>query len=188
MSTVVFPAIDAKARSTQKKMIERFNKTILHNEFPDGAKVMALDPIQGDKLTPRYEGPFTVRRRNTGGAYELKDGTGAILGRRYAPSQLKLVLDDLDDIDIYEVEHITSHRNSSVGGRVEYFVKWKGFPPEANTWEPEGNFIERKCIDEYWKRTNITVDAGPQLQIRRPSKREQGDDGRNRRKSKRMRK
>ncbi|KAG0240761.1 hypothetical protein BG011_003618, partial [Mortierella polycephala] len=116
MTEVVFPAIDAKARSTQQKMIERFNRTILHNEFPDGAKVMAVDPIQGDKLTPRYEGPFTVVRRNTGGAYILKDGTDELLGRKYAPSQLKLVLDDLDDDDIYEVEYITAHRTAEAGG------------------------------------------------------------------------
>ncbi|KAF9970951.1 hypothetical protein BGZ75_002059, partial [Mortierella antarctica] len=51
---------------TQQRMIERFNATILHNDFPDGAKVMTLDPIKGDKLTPRYEGPFTVVRRTVG--------------------------------------------------------------------------------------------------------------------------
>lgn len=116
MTEVVFPAIDAKSRSTQQKMIERFNRTILHNEFPDGAKVMALDPIQGDKLTPRYEGPFTVVRRNTGGAYVLKDGTGEHLKRNYAPSQLKLVLDDLDDADVYEVEKIEAHRTAEADG------------------------------------------------------------------------
>jgi len=110
MTEVVFPAIDAKSRSTQQKMIERFNRTILHNEFPDGVKVMALDPIQGEKLTPRYEGPYTVVRRSTGGAYVLKDGTGELLGRKYAPSQLKLVLDDLDDSDVYEVEDILTHK------------------------------------------------------------------------------
>ena len=184
MSTVVFPAIDAKARSTQKKMIERFNKTILNNEFPDGAKVMAVDPIQGDKLTPRYEGPFTVVRRNTGGAYELKDGTGELLGRNYAPSQLKLVLDDLDDIDVYEVESLMDHRNSSVGEGVEYFVKWKGFPPEANTWEPERNFIERKCINEYWKERN-SIEAEQPSQARRTLKRKQNFSNASRRRSKR---
>ena len=146
----MFPAIEAKAKATQLKMIERFNRTILHNEFPDGAKVMAVDPIQGDKLMPRYEGPFTVVRRNTGGAYVLKDGTGKLLGRNYAPSQLKLVLDDLDDADVYEVEKILAHRSSNAGEGVEYLVKWKGYPSEANTWEPECQFIERKCIDNYW--------------------------------------
>ncbi|KAG0249254.1 hypothetical protein BGZ95_007612, partial [Linnemannia exigua] len=102
MTKIVFPAIQTKTRATQKRMIERFNKTVLHNEFPDGAKVMSLDPIKGDKLAPRYEGPFTVVRRTTGGSYELRDGTGALLGRKFAPSQLKLVLDDYEDTATYE--------------------------------------------------------------------------------------
>jgi len=42
MTTVVFPAVDEKARAVQQKMIERFNKTVLFNEFPDGAR-----PLQG---------------------------------------------------------------------------------------------------------------------------------------------
>ena len=69
MTTIVFPAIEAKTKSTQQKMIERFNRTILHCEFPDGSKVMAVDPIKGDSLSPRYEGPYTVVRKNRGGAY-----------------------------------------------------------------------------------------------------------------------
>ena len=32
---------------------------------------MTLDPIKGSKLTPRYEGPYTVAQRTTHGAYEL---------------------------------------------------------------------------------------------------------------------
>ncbi|KAF9152231.1 hypothetical protein BGX20_005206, partial [Mortierella sp. AD010] len=151
MTEIVFPAIEAKAKSTQQKMIERFNRTILHNEFPDGAKVMVLDPIRSDKLSPRYEGPYVVHRRNTGGAYELRDGTGEPLGRNYAPSQLKLVLDDLDD-DIHVVEEIVAHRSALKGKGVEYYVKWEGFPSEANTWQPESSFIERKCISDYWDR------------------------------------
>jgi hypothetical protein len=86
MTKIVFLAIHTKAHATQKRMIERFNKTILHNEFPDGAKVMSLDPIKGDKLLPRYVGPFTVLRRTTGGSYELRGGTGALLGRKFASS------------------------------------------------------------------------------------------------------
>ncbi|KAI1284278.1 hypothetical protein EDD11_001262, partial [Mortierella claussenii] len=90
MTEIVFPAIQAKTRETQRKMIERFNRTVLHNEFPDGARVMSVDPIKGDKLAPRYEGPYTVVRRTTGGSYVLKDLTGSELGRKFAPSQLKL--------------------------------------------------------------------------------------------------
>ncbi|KAG0307459.1 hypothetical protein BGZ99_001437, partial [Dissophora globulifera] len=91
----VFVAIDERARTTQERTIQRFNASVLNNDFPDGAKVMTLDPILGDKFRPRYKGPYTVVRRNQGGTYELKDGTRKLLPRHYAPSQLKFVIDDL---------------------------------------------------------------------------------------------
>ncbi|KAF9120044.1 hypothetical protein BG015_006172, partial [Linnemannia schmuckeri] len=149
MTTIVFPAIEAKAKSNQRKMIERFNRTILHSEFPDGSTVMAVDPIKGDSLSPRYEGPFTVVRKNKGGAYILKDGTGSMLGRRYAPSQLKLVYEDPDSFLTYEVEKILDARRTTEG-TWEYFVKWKHYSDNDNTWEPEENFVERKCVTDYW--------------------------------------
>jgi hypothetical protein len=88
MTTIVFTAVEAKARSNQRKMIERCNETILHSEFPDGSTVMVVDPIKEGSLSPRYEGPYTVGRKNKGGAYILRDGTSSLLGRKYAPSQL----------------------------------------------------------------------------------------------------
>lgn len=151
MTEVVFPAVEEKAKITQAKMIERFNATVLHNEFPDGAKVMTLDPIRGDKLTARYEGPYTVVSKSAHGAYTLRDATGEILGRNYAPSQLKLVLDDLET-NAFEVERIVGHKpNEHAPGEYLYHVKWKGYPMEDNTWEPEDSFIERTCIKDYWQ-------------------------------------
>jgi hypothetical protein len=150
MTKIVFPAIDQKSKEIQRQMVDRFNATVLNNEFPDGAKVMTLDPITNNKLTPKYEGPYIVVRRTAGGSYELKDGTGATLSRNYTPSQLKLVLDDFKE-QTYEIEKIIDHRpDSTQTGKFEYKVKWKGFSEEENSWEPEDNFIERKCIRTYW--------------------------------------
>ncbi|GJJ75509.1 hypothetical protein EMPS_07867 [Entomortierella parvispora] len=152
MTEIVFPAIDKKSEETQKKMIARFNATVLHNEFPDGAKVMTLDPIRGNKLTPRYEGPYTVVRRTTGGSYELRDGTGESLSRNYAPSQLKLVLEDLNTLPIFEIEYILDHRpHPSRKGEWEYKAKWAGYSKDDYSWEPEENVIEKQCIREYWQ-------------------------------------
>jgi hypothetical protein len=172
MTETVFPAVAEKAKATQAKMIARFNATVLHNEYPDGAKVMTLDPLKGDKLTPRYEGPYTVVQRTSTGAYTLKDGTGEILGRNYAPSQLKLVLDDFDDTETYEVEAIVDHRPSRVTPHVtEYFVKWKGFSSDKNTWEPEEHFIERRCIADYWADHHAKYALPTALPTALPSKR-----------------
>ncbi|KAF9176678.1 hypothetical protein BGZ50_009872 [Haplosporangium sp. Z 11] len=112
---------------------------------------MTLDPIRGDKLTPKYEGPYAVVQRTAHGAYILKDGTDAVLGRQYAPSQLKLVLDDFEDTSTYEVDKIIDqHQDSESPNDTECLVKWKGFSSEDNTWEPEESFIERQCIADYW--------------------------------------
>jgi hypothetical protein len=156
MTEVVFPAVDKKSTETQAKMIARFNASILHNSFPEGSKVMTLDPIRSGKLTPIYEGPYTVVRRTTGGTYELRDGTGVLLGRRYAPSQLKLVLEDIENqLPIFEIEKILAHRpHPTKRGEWEYRAKWTGYAEKDSTWEPEENFIEKKCIRDYWKKYN----------------------------------
>lgn len=155
MTEIVFPAVRLRSQAQQKKMIDRFNASVLHNDFPDGAKVMSLDPIKGNKLTPRYEGPFTVVQRSSHGSYILKDGTGAVLTRHFAPSQLKLVLDDFEDTKTYEVEKVLDHRLGPDGPNdYEYFVKWKGFSHDHNSWEPVDHFFERLCISEYWAEFN----------------------------------
>jgi len=148
MTTVVFPAVDEKARAVQQKMIERFNKTVLFNEFPDGARVMVLDVDPSSTLAPKYEGPYKVIRRNTGGAYVLSDGDGQVMKRAYPPSHLKLVLDDHDlNSETFPVEKILAHHRDAKGD-VQYLVQWKGY--EEQTWEPLDMFIERECIREYW--------------------------------------
>jgi hypothetical protein len=138
---------------------------VLLNEFPDGAKVMTLDPILGEKLSPRYEGPYTIVQRNAGGAYILKDGTGTLLDRTYAPSQLKLVLDDADESDTYEVERVVAHRpHTHDSNKKEYLVKWKNYSSKLNTWEPEENFVERSTLTDYWKdKDNISEQPNPLL-------------------------
>jgi histone-lysine N-methyltransferase SUV39H len=43
----------------------------------------------------------------------------------------------------YEVERIVDHRKVQ-NGRIHYLVKWKDWPKESNTWEPEENLTNCK--------------------------------------------
>ncbi|KAF9429539.1 hypothetical protein BGZ76_001200 [Entomortierella beljakovae] len=155
LTEVVFPAANECSKAARAKMIQRFNNTVLHNQFPKGSVVMTLDPISGSKLLPKYEGPYLVVDRNRGGAYILQDATGEKLKRRYAPSQMKLVLNDELDANAFTVDHIISHSPiSDSQSEVLYQVRWKGFDASHDTWEPYSSFIETQCIRDYWHSIN----------------------------------
>ncbi|KAG5681698.1 hypothetical protein PVAND_011108 [Polypedilum vanderplanki] len=50
--------------------------------------------------------------------------------------------------DVLEVEEILQKKIRL--GKVEYYVKWKGYPDEReNTWEPIENIIHQELIDEF---------------------------------------
>jgi len=75
----------------------------------------------------------------------LCDGTGASLGRHYASSQLKLVLEDLPEAETFTVQKIINHCPSTkIPNTKELEVQWKGY--DMTTWENEKHFIEWQCI------------------------------------------
>lgn len=52
--------------------------------------------------------------------------------------------------DYYEVERIVKHKIKN--GVIKYFIKWKGYGSEDNTWEPEESLIAcREILDNYKK-------------------------------------
>ena len=57
-----------------------------------------------------------------------------------------------DNDKIYEVEGIVNS-NTDDNGNVLYRVRWKGFPPNKDTWEPESHLrFAPIALQEYKKR------------------------------------
>uniref|UniRef100_A0A3Q4AY99 Chromo domain-containing protein n=1 Tax=Mola mola TaxID=94237 RepID=A0A3Q4AY99_MOLML len=47
---------------------------------------------------------------------------------------------------VFAVEGIEKKRIRKVTGRVEYLVKWRGWSPKYNTWEPEENILDPRLL------------------------------------------
>ena len=52
---------------------------------------------------------------------------------------------------VYQVEKILGHKRSH--GRLVYLLKWKNWPSESNTWEPEENMAgAQQMLEKYWRK------------------------------------
>merc|ERR1711997_1391263 len=65
------------------------------------------------------------------------------------------IMDDLGDDQVFAAEAITKKRLRK--GRTEYLVKWKGWSPKYNTWEPEENILDVRLIDQFVKKAEWTA-------------------------------
>ncbi|CAG8667647.1 5493_t:CDS:2 [Gigaspora rosea] len=50
--------------------------------------------------------------------------------------------------DEYVVEKIIGHH--FVNGRLQYYLKWKDYSDEDNTWEDESDIFATDLVEEYW--------------------------------------
>lgn len=51
---------------------------------------------------------------------------------------------------VFAVESIEKKRSRK--GRIEYLVKWRGWSPRYNTWEPEENILDPRLLDAFQDR------------------------------------
>jgi hypothetical protein len=119
--------------------------------------------IRSNKPTKKLDavklGPFRVRRKKGPVNYELELPKKMRIHPVFHISLLEpaapdaTLEQDVKDIDpeiqedIYEVERIIDVRSRR--GQKQYLVRWKGYQPSEDTWEPEANFNSRKPIEKF---------------------------------------
>lgn len=61
--------------------------------------------------------------------------------------------EETEEEEVFSVEKIVSKR--VVGGKTQYYLKWKGYDSDENTWEPEENLDCQDLLKEFNKKTKM---------------------------------
>ena len=119
------------------------------------------------KLMPRWIGPFRISKLVGTAAVKLDLPPKWAIHPVFHVSLIKPYLsnglvqpppssmDYIDDEPIFQVDCLLDKRLSKKGNRKEtqYLVKWTGYGPEHNTWEPSYNILDKSLITDYLKST-----------------------------------
>jgi hypothetical protein len=106
------------------------------------------------KLLPKFVGPFPIVKKVNEVAFQLELPANMKAHNVFHVSLLKHYRDDPntgpppppevlgEDLE-YSVERVLDHRDRRIGRRNvrEYLVRWEGYGPEHNTWEPQSNMV-----------------------------------------------
>ena len=147
------------------------------HEFKKGDDVLLRTNnihLQGNltkKLLPKWAGPFKILRAIGAQAYELDlpptmsvhpvFHTGLlkpwVVNPRAQPLPKPVIIDGQTK---YLVETIIDHKFARRGKArtLSYLVKWVGYPPENNSWEPANALAGCATLDHY-KGGRVLVDA-----------------------------
>ena len=123
-------------------------------------------PHQATKLNPKCYGPFRVIKEISPVAYQLQLPPSwnihpvfhASLLSPYSetpshgPNFSQPPPDLIENEEEYEVEQIKAHRSFGRSKRLQYLVKWKGYPESDNTWEDATDMHTPELTKQYHKR------------------------------------
>ena len=180
MQEDLFPAIYAEQAGVlaRRQLNYDANHKSLDNPFPNGALVMLEQIPRGNKMSPKYVGPFKIERMTRGGSYVIRDLLGDLFYRNVSPDQLKMVSADTEvvhDIDTgFEVKQILNHEGTP--GNYRYKLWWRGYPKKDATWEPGDNLNCPDLVRDYWLRIGKAIpwrtgETGRERRPRAPNKR-----------------
>jgi hypothetical protein len=120
------------------------------------------------KLMPKYIGPFKIINKVGSVAYKLQlpdkyrlhPTFHVALLRRYQTDPTRITASqpeqELDGEDYFKVERILDHQDRKKPGhsrvtRRYFLIRWDGYPPSEDSWEPEENLREcEDALNEYY--------------------------------------
>ncbi|KAF8747992.1 hypothetical protein RHS01_11130 [Rhizoctonia solani] len=151
----------SKIRMTAGETGEPINFKIGEEAWLDAknVKLKTLSP----KLTEQRLGPFEITEKISNRAYCLKLPPSMRIHNVFYVGLLSKVKRDkkctfencpppvtVDGEEEYKVEGITNAEEQN--GKWFFWVKWKGYGPKENTWEPQENLKNAKKILEKYKK------------------------------------
>ena len=137
----------------RRQIAERRNNTF--TPFKRGQKVWLdtrhMKMSYHKRMAPKQEGPFEIEEVMGPVTYRLKLPQEWKVHNVFHTTLLKPYIKTethgenymrppsklLEEQEVYKVEPIVKHQRRGKG--YQYFIKWKGYPIEEATWEPETN-------------------------------------------------
>jgi hypothetical protein len=121
------------------------------------------------KLSPKCYGPFTITKLISPVASQLDLPaswnihpifhnnllTPYIETNAHGPNFTRPPPDLIDGKAEYEVETIRSHCHFGKNKRLQYLLKWKGYPEADNTWESEDQLNAPDLLKQYNRHHNL---------------------------------
>ena len=122
-------------------------------------------PHQATKLNPKRYGPFKIIKEISPVVYQLQLPPSwnihpmfhASLLSSYSktpshgPNFSRPPPDLIDNKEEYEVEQIKVHQNFSRSKRLQYLIKWRGYPESNNSWEDATDVHAPELTKQYHK-------------------------------------
>jgi hypothetical protein len=65
----------------------------------------------------------------------------------------------IDEEEEYQVERIMGHWRTGQGNKLQYLVKWMGYPDSDNTWEPVAQIYTPDLIKHYQQQHQLSIKA-----------------------------
>ena len=133
-------------------------------------------PHQVTKLAPKRYGPFKIIKEISPVAYWLQLPPTWTIHEvfhvsllspysetpSYGPNFSRPPPDLIGREEEYEVESIRSHRYFGKNKRLQFLIRWKGYAPSDDTWEPADSVHAPDLVKEYKQRTpGFRINSNP---------------------------